>query len=336
VDFRNLNKACPKGEFPLPSMDVLIDFAAGHEMFSFMDGFSGYNQIRMSLKDAEKTAFRTPIGNFYYIVMPFGLKNAGAMYQRTMTTIFYDMMYQEIEDYVDDVVVKSKTREDHLETLRRILERYRVYKLRMNPLKCAFGVSAGKFLGFLVHKRGIDVDPAKSTTIAIMKPPTNVKQLKSFLGRLSYIRRFIPGLASLTSHFSHLLKKNVPFVLSQECQKAFETLKQIMSKLPTVCALVIGKSLKLYLASNNQAIRALIAQDDEQGQEQPVYYVSRALKETETRYSRVERICLALVYAAQRLRHYFLAHQVHLTKSHPIRTLLQRAVLSRRLARWLL
>jgi hypothetical protein len=187
-------------------------------------------------------------------MMPFGLKNAGATYQRTMTTIFHDMMHHKIEDYVDDVVVKSKTREGHLETLRKVLERCRVYKLRMNPLKCAFGVSVGKFLGFLVHKQGNDVDPAKATAIATMKPPTNVKQLKSFLGRLSYIRRFIPGLASLTSSFSHLLKKNMPFVWSQECQKAFETLKQIMSKLPTVCAPVMGKPLKLYLASNNQAI----------------------------------------------------------------------------------
>jgi hypothetical protein len=129
----------------------------------------------------------------------------------------------------------------------------------------------------------------------------------------------------------------VPFVWSQECQKAFETLKQIMSKLPTVCAPITGKTLKLYLALNNQAIGALIAQDDEQGQEQPVYYVSRAFKETETHYSRVERVCLALVYVAQKLKHYFLAHQIHLmTKSHPIRTLLQRAVLFGRLARWLL
>ena len=152
VDFCNLNKACPKDEFSLPSMDVLIDSTAGHEMFSFMDSFSGYNQTRMSPKDAEKTAFRTTKGNFYYIVMPFGLKNAGATYQRTMTTIFHDMMHREIEDYLDNVVVKSKTREGHLETLRKVLERCKVYKLRMNPIKCAFGVSAGNFLGFLVQK----------------------------------------------------------------------------------------------------------------------------------------------------------------------------------------
>uniref|UniRef100_A0A2N9G2A5 Integrase catalytic domain-containing protein n=1 Tax=Fagus sylvatica TaxID=28930 RepID=A0A2N9G2A5_FAGSY len=180
--------------------------AAGHAMFSFMDGFSGYNQIRMSTKDAEKTAFRTPIGNFYYTVMPFGLKNAGATYQRTMTAMFHDMMHKEIEDYVDDIVVKSKKREDHLGILRK------------------------------VHNRGIDVDPAKASAIATMKAPTSHKELKSFLGRLSYIRRFIPGLAAVTAVFTPLMKKGVPFVWSTACQQAFEKIQVIMTKLPTVCA----------------------------------------------------------------------------------------------------
>jgi ribonuclease HI len=337
VDFRDLNKACPKDEFPLPNMDLLIDSAAGHAMFSFMDGFSGYNQILMSPKDAEKTAFYTPIGNFYYTVMPFGLKNAGATYQRTMTTMFHDMMHREIEDYVDDIVVKSKKREDHLAVLRRVFERCRLYKLKMNPLKCAFGVAAGKFLGFLVHQRGIDIDPTRASVIASMKPPTTHKELKSFLGKLSYIRRFIPGLAAVTATFAPLLKKGVPFRWSLECQQAFERVQEIMAKLPTVCAPIFGKPLRLYLASNNQAIGALIAQEDNHGVEQPIYYVSRALKDAETRYSRAERSCLALIYASQRLRHYFLAHKVQLMmKSHPIRSLLQRPVLSGRLAQWLL
>ena len=111
-----------------------------------------YNQIRISLKDAAKTTFWTPIGNFYYTIMPFGLENAGATYQRVMTTIFHDMMHKEIEDYVDDIVIKSKVRENHFYDLGRVFERCRLYKLRMNPLKCAFGVSTRKFLGFLVHQ----------------------------------------------------------------------------------------------------------------------------------------------------------------------------------------
>ena len=127
VDFRNLNKVCLKDEFSLPNMDLLIDSAVGSAMFSFIDRFSGYNQIRMAPKDAEKIAFRTPIGSFYYTVMPFGLKNAGATYQRTMTAIFHDMLHRELEDYVDDIVVKSKKREEHVQVLRKVFERCRTF-----------------------------------------------------------------------------------------------------------------------------------------------------------------------------------------------------------------
>ena len=165
----------------------------------------------MAPRDAEKTAFRTLIGNFYYTVMPFRLKNAGATYQRTMTTIFHDMMHRELEDYVDDIVVKSRRREDHAKVLRKVFERHRAFKLRMNPLKCAFRVSSRKFLGFLVHSRGIDVDLAKSTTIATMKLLATVKELKSSLGKVSYIRRFILGLVSIISAFVKLLKKEQSF-----------------------------------------------------------------------------------------------------------------------------
>ena len=192
-------------------MDLLIDYAVGSVMFSFIDRFSRYNQIRMAPKDVEKTAFRTPIGNFYYIMMLFGLKNAGITYQRTMVAVFHNMMHRELEDYVDDIVVKSKKGEEHVQVLRKVFERCRTYKLRMNPLKCMFGVSSGKFLGFLVHSRGIDMDLAKATAITTMKPPTTVKELKSFLGKVSYIQRFIPGLASITSVFGKLLEKRQSF-----------------------------------------------------------------------------------------------------------------------------
>ena len=244
VDFRNLNKACPKDEFPLPNMDMLIDSTAGHAMFSFMDGFSGYNQIRMSSKDAVKIAFRIPIGDFHYTIMPFGLKNTGATYQRAMTTIFHDMMHKEIEDYVDDIIVKSKTRGDHLAILWKVFERCRLYKLRMNPLKCAFGVTAGKFLGFLIHQKGISYHPRKVQAIITMQPPATLTRIKSFLGKLSYIWRFIPGLATLTVAFTPLLKKGKPFRWDSKYQQAFLQLQQLMTKLPTICAPILGKPLK--------------------------------------------------------------------------------------------
>ena len=128
-----------------------------------------------------------------------------------MIAIFENMMHKEMEDYVNDIVVKSKTRTGHLQVLEQVFKRCREYKLRMNPMKCAFGVSTGKFLGFLVHHRGISVDPAKATAIATMKRPTTVRELKSFLGRVSYIRRFVPGLALVTSGLSKLLKIGTKF-----------------------------------------------------------------------------------------------------------------------------
>ena len=182
VNFRNLNWVCPKDEFPLPNMDLLIDSVVGNAMFYFMDGISEYNQIRMAPKDVAKATFGTPIGNFYYTMMPFGLKNAGATYQRTMTAIFHDMIHQELEDYVDNIVVKSRRREDHVKVLRKVFERCRLFKLRMNPQKCAFGVSVGKFLGFLVYSRGIDVDLAKAMAIATMKPTNHSQGIEKLLG----------------------------------------------------------------------------------------------------------------------------------------------------------
>ena len=139
-----------------------------------------------------------------------------------MTAIFHDMMHKEMEDYVDDIVVKSKTRARHFQILEQVFERCKKYKLRMNPMKCAFGVSIGKFLGFLVHHRGISMDPAKDTAIVTMKRLTTVKELKSFLRRVSYIRRFVPGLVLVTSSLSKLLKKWAEFTLGTKQQEAFQ------------------------------------------------------------------------------------------------------------------
>ncbi|KAI5336032.1 hypothetical protein L3X38_026166 [Prunus dulcis] len=278
-----------------------------------------------------------PYGNFYYTVMPFGLKNASATYQRAMTVVFHDMMRKKVEDYVDDLVVKSRNRGSHQEVLRKVLERCRLYGLKMNPKKCAFGVSSGKFLSFQVHQRGIHVDSEKTKAINALAPPKNTKELKSFIGRLSYIRSFIVCLAAMMSVFTPLLKKGRPYIWSKECQEAYRQVKQLIAKLPTMKAPIPRLPLKLYLAATNTAIGALLAQDGHDGEESLIYYASRQLREDETRYPKIELLCLAVIYAAQLLRHYFLTHKLQLiVKSDPVRYLLTRPVLSGRLARWLL
>lgn len=205
--------------------------------------------------------------------------------------------------------------------------RCRLYNLKMNPEKCVFGV----FLGFIVHHS------AKTRAMITSPAPSSKKELKSFLGKLSYIRRFIPGLSALTGVFAPLLKQDVKFVWSNECKEAYDKVKQLLARLPTMRAPLPGVPLKIYLASTSTAIGALLAQDDGSGEEQAVSFVSRQLQGAETRYPRTERLCLALVYAAQRLRHYFQAHKLHLmVKTDLVRYLLTKPVLTGRLARWLL
>ncbi|RVX18805.1 Retrovirus-related Pol polyprotein from transposon 17.6 [Vitis vinifera] len=158
-------------------------------MLSFLDAFSGYHQIPMSPDDEEKTAFITPHGLYCYKVMPFGLKNAGATYQRLMTKIFKPLIGHSVEVYIDDIVVKSKTREQHIFT--RSFYLLRKYGMKLNPSKCAFGVSAGKFLGFMVSQRGIEVSPDQVKAVMETPPPRNKKELQRLTGQTRCVRRFI-------------------------------------------------------------------------------------------------------------------------------------------------
>jgi hypothetical protein len=171
IDFHNLNRATPKDEYPMPIADMLVNDSFGHKVISFLDGNDGYNQIFMAEEDMYKTTFRCPgfVGLFEWVAMTFGLKNARATYQRAMNLIFHDLVGIIVEVYIDDIVVKSAGLESHLADLLLAFERMRRFGLKMNPLKCAFGVSAGKFLCFIIHENGIEIDPKKIEAIQKFK-----------------------------------------------------------------------------------------------------------------------------------------------------------------------
>ncbi|XP_050242153.1 uncharacterized protein LOC126691124 [Quercus robur] len=177
--------------YPLPRIDQLVDSTAGHKLLSFMDAFSGYNQIRMDEADQEKTSFVTSQGLFCYKVMPFGLKNAGATYQRLVNHMFRPQIGRNVEVYVDDMLVKSQDEGRHLDDLQETFETLRQYHMKLNPSKCAFGVSSGKFLGFMVSHRGIEANPDKIHAILDMKPPQNTKEIQSLTGRVAALNRFV-------------------------------------------------------------------------------------------------------------------------------------------------
>jgi hypothetical protein len=173
IDFRNLNRATPKDEYPMPIADTLINNASGNRIISFLDGNARYNQIFMAEEDASKMAFICPgfIGLFEWVVMIFGLKNAGATYERAMNLIFHELLGKIVEVYIDDIVVKSAEFSSHIANLRKAYDKMRRYGPKMNPRKCAFGVSAGKFLGFIIHEHGIEIDPDRIKSIRIVEPP---------------------------------------------------------------------------------------------------------------------------------------------------------------------
>jgi hypothetical protein len=208
---------------------MLVDAAAGHKVISFMDGNAGYNQIFMAEEDVHKTVFRCPghVGLFEWIVMTFGLKNAGATYQRAMNYIFHEIIGKIVEIYIDDVVVKSKGYQEHLSDLRRALECTRRHGLKMNPKKCAFGLSAGQFLGFMVHERGIKVSQKTITTINKVVVPETKVELQSLIGKINFIRRFIANLSGKIQPFSPLLKLKADqkFVWGEAQQKALDEIK---------------------------------------------------------------------------------------------------------------
>ena len=230
IDFTDVNKACLKDSFPLPRIDLIIDATAGHELLSFMDAFSGYNQISMDPDDQEKTMFVKGQGTYCYHVMPFGLKNAEATYQRLVNRMFQKQIGTSMEVYLDDMLVKSTTVELHIAHLSEAFQIQREYNMKLNPAKCAFGVSIGKFLGFIVNNRGIEANPDKIKVVLDMQPPSNIKEVQRLTGRIASLSRFISKASDNCHPFFQVLKK--AFQWDTNCKEAFSALKTYLSSPP--------------------------------------------------------------------------------------------------------
>jgi hypothetical protein len=207
IDFTALNKHCPKDYFPLPRIDQIIDSTAGCERLSFLDAYSGYNQIRLKVEDEEKSAFITPHGVYCYTTMPFGLKNAGATYQRCMQACLKEQIGRNVEVYVDDIVIKSAKGNSLLNDLRETFANLDRYSIKLNPKKCSFRVPTGQLLGYLISERGIKGNPEKIQVIINMQPPKTLRHVQQLTGRLAVLSHFISKLGEKALPFYRLLKK---------------------------------------------------------------------------------------------------------------------------------
>ncbi|XP_025618967.1 uncharacterized protein [Arachis hypogaea] len=329
----DLNKACPKDAYPLPCIDKLVDNASSFNSLSFMDAYSGYNQILMHPEDQSKTAFITEHGNFCYRVMPFGLKNAGATYQRLMDKVFRHQIGRNIEIYVDDMVAKSTKDRSHCDDLKEIFGQIRAYNMRLNPEKCAFGVQGGKFLGFMLTSRGIEANPEKCKAILNMTSPKTIKEVQQLAGRIAALSRFLPAVSTRSHLFFQTILKNKQFQWTPECETAFAKLKTLLSSPPVLQRPEVGKPLYLYLSVSNHSISSALVVETGRIQ-QPVYFVSRVMQPTEQRYPKIEQLALALVVTARRLRHYFQSHTIVVRTNHPLRQILTKPELAGRLTKW--
>ncbi|CAJ2652721.1 unnamed protein product [Trifolium pratense] len=333
VDYTDLNRACPKDAYPLPNIDKLVDNSSGFKLLSFMDAYSGYNQIKMAEIDKKKTAFMTESGNYYYNVMPFGLKNAGATYQRMMNKVFNNEIGDMLEVYMDDMIVKSEEEVDHTAHLKKVFDQARKYNMRFNPEKCTFGVKAGKFLGFYLTERGIEANPDKCRAFFEFPTPDTKKSIQSLNGMLTALSRFVAKSAQHALPLFKLLRKESAFEWTKECEDALQHLKRALSEAPVLTRPNEGETLYLYLAVASEAISAVLIRETEQGQK-PIYFVSKALQGPELRYLQIEKTALAVVMATRKLRHYFLAHSIVVRTDQPIKQLLARPGMTGRMLKW--
>ncbi|GKV00924.1 hypothetical protein SLEP1_g13532 [Rubroshorea leprosula] len=301
--------------YPMPNIDKLVEAASGNERLSLLDAYSGYHQVPMAPEDEEKISFYAGDEIYCYVMMPFGLKNA---------------------------VVKSLKAEDHLADLEETFNNLRKNRMRLNPAKCIFGVESGKVLGFMVSRRGVEVNPEKIKAVAEMEPPKSVKDVQRLTGRVAALHRFISKSADKCLPFFKIMRlaaqkdesgKQKKFEWNPECQDAFDELKSYLSSPPLLTKAKDGEILYLYLGISDEAISSVLIREEGK-QQKPVYYINSVLHGAEVRYSIAEKAALAVVTSARKLRPYFQSHPIIVLTDQPLRQILHKPKCSGRLIKW--
>jgi hypothetical protein len=294
----------------LPRIDQVIDSTVGCDLLCFLDCYSGYHQIAINEEDQEKTAFITPFGAYCYTTMSFGLKNAGATYQRAIQACFKRQLNKNVEAYVDDVVVKTRNSSTLIDDLKETFASLREYRWKLNPNKCIFGVPSGKLLGFIISQRGIEANPEKISAITSMQAPTSIKDVQKLTGCMAALNRFISKLGERGLPFFKLLKHQEKFVWTPEADQAVAQLKDFLSKPPILTAPHKGEQLLLYLAATTHVVSTtIVVERQEDGHaypvQRPVYFISEVLSESKARYQPVQKLLYAVLITSRKLRHYF-------------------------------
>jgi hypothetical protein len=308
VDFRRLNDPTIKDRFPIPLIEDLMDELSGAVAFSKLDMKSGYHQLRMAPGEEHKTAFKTHSGHFEYLVMPFGLTNAPASFQSLMNQVFKPFLRKFVIIFFDDLLIYSKTMEDHYAHLQLVFQLIRDNTLFLNKSKCDFALPKVEYLGHFITKEGVSTDPAKIKAVSSWPIPQNLKQLRGFLGLAGYYRRFVKDFGKLAKPLTDLLRKD-SFLWSETATQAFSALKTALVSAPVLCLPNFSKKFTVETDASGKGIGAVLMQD-----QHPIAYISKSLGPKQQAMSVYERELLAIVYAVQKWGSY-LSHAPFIIKT---------------------
>ncbi|CAN6566339.1 unnamed protein product [Malus baccata var. baccata] len=314
----------------------MLERLAGHSFYCFLDGYFGYNQIVIAPDDQEKTTFTCPFGTFAYRRMPFGLCNAPATFQRCMVSIFSDFVEKIIEVFMDDFSVFGDSFDGCLENLTLILKRCVETNLVLNWEKCHFMVRQGIVLGHIVSERGIEVDKSKIDLVRYLPSPTSVREVLLFLGHAGFYRRFIKDFSKISNPLCRLLQKDVAFDFNEECEKAFNHLKEMLTSAPIIVPPDWSLPFELMCDASDYALGAVLGQRKEK-RPHVLYYGSRTLNDAQLNYSTTKKELLAVVFALDKFRSYLLGTKVIIYTDHAaLKYLFTKKEAKPRLIRWML
>ena len=315
VDYRKLNDVTKKDSYPLPRIDDTLDTLSGNKWFSTLDLKSGYWQVEIHPDDREKTAFTTGQGLWQFQVMPFGLCNAPATFERLMETVLREISYEACLIYLDDIIVFGRDFDQHLRNIRRVLLKLREAKLKLSPSKCNLFRREVSYLGHIISSEGVRTDPQKIHSVQNWSRPQDVHELRSFLGLCTYYRKFVKGFSKIARPLHRLTESKQKFLWTTECDNSFLQLKNALTSAPILAYPEPGKDFILDTDASNEGVGAVLSQEID-GQERVIAYFSKSLSRSERNYCVTRKELLAIVKAVEHFHHYLYGRKFLLRTDH--------------------
>jgi ribonuclease HI len=311
VDYRSLNEVTIKNKYPLPRIDELFDQLKEAKYFSKVDLRLGYHQLKIRESDIPKTAFVTRYGQYEFTVMSFGLTNTPAYFMNLMNKVFMEELDKFVVVFIDNILVYSKSVEEHEQHLRVVLEKLRAHKLYAKFSKCEFWLEKISFLRHILTAEGVAVDPGKVETVSNWRQPTNVREIRSFLGLAGYYRRFIEGFSKIARFMTGLLKKEKKLNWTESCEQSFQELKRRLTTAPVLTLPDIQRDFVVYCDASRQGLGCVLMQDGK-----VVAYASRQLKPHEQNYPTHDLEFAAVVHALKIWKHYLIGNKCEIYTDH--------------------